>query len=46
MYILGKDIFTVESVNRGKPELKPDVSEAAEVIKVLMKDHGIIEVKI
>jgi len=45
-FVRGKNIFTVESINKGKPEMKPETRKAVRKIVELMKSHGIIEVTV
>lgn len=40
----GKDIFTIESLARGKPKMKPEVEKAAKLIKRIMEKYGIVRV--
>ena len=45
-YVIGDDIFTLESHNKSNKVLKPDVENALSLIKVLMQSNGIKEVKL
>lgn len=46
MKIQGKSIFTIESINNNKPELKIEVKDAVDWIIKCMKDNGIDKVEL
>jgi len=46
MKVSGKSILTLESINNGKPKLKPEVAKTIDAILLLMKEHGIDEIHI
>lgn len=46
MKVSGKNIFTIESVNKNKPELKQEVKSALEAIETLMQQVGIDKVEL
>ena len=46
MKIEGKNLFSVKSVNSGKPETKPEIQEAVKWIIELMKMHQISRISL
>ena len=46
MKVEGKDLFTIKSINNGKPELKDEKRQAINHIEYLMRLHGIRKVSL
>jgi len=46
MKVEGKDIFTVRSINSGKPKIKPECDKAIKQILELMKLHSITKISV
>ena len=46
MKVEGKDIFTVKSVNKNKPELKKDVAARLPHLLAIMKIYGITKIEL